>query len=181
MLCSKLHRHKFSNRITLRQDSDFRFRVFTPDCWRGWHALGASHVSRLTFRHRYDVHRVPSSLLSAVDPSFRALSGRLKFTVRRHEFNTESLPFLTFDKCYRAGQMACWQLWCGPGFVSRISGLGFRGSSFGFEVASLGCRLLYEMCFNLKLSGNAVYYTASPSLVIFETCVINFIAREFSN
>ena len=26
-----------------------------------------------------------------VDPSFRALSGRLKFTVRRHTFNKESL------------------------------------------------------------------------------------------
>jgi hypothetical protein len=28
-----------------------------------------------------DVHRVPSSLLGPVYPSFRALSGRLKFTV----------------------------------------------------------------------------------------------------
>jgi len=30
------------------------------------------------------LHRVSSSLLGPVDPSFRALSGRLKFTVRRH-------------------------------------------------------------------------------------------------
>ena len=30
--------------------------------------------------------------LGLVDPSFRALSGRLKLTVRRHEFNTDSLP-----------------------------------------------------------------------------------------
>ena len=37
------------------------------------------------------VHRVWSSLLGAVDPSFRALSGRLKFTVRRHKFNKDSL------------------------------------------------------------------------------------------
>ena len=29
--------------------------------------------------------------LGPVDPSFRALSGRLKFTVRRHEFNKDSL------------------------------------------------------------------------------------------
>ena len=28
--------------------------------------------------------------LGPVDPSFRALSGRLKFTVRRHKFNTDS-------------------------------------------------------------------------------------------
>ena len=32
--------------------------------------------------------QVSSSLLG---PSFRALSGRLKFTVRRHKFNTYSL------------------------------------------------------------------------------------------
>jgi len=35
--------------------------------------------------------RVSSSLLGPVDPSFRALSGRLKFTVRRHKFNKDSL------------------------------------------------------------------------------------------
>jgi len=29
--------------------------------------------------------------LFRVDPSFRALSGRLKFTVRRHKFNKDSL------------------------------------------------------------------------------------------
>ena len=33
--------------------------------------------------------------VSAVDPSFRALSGRLKFTVRRHKFNKDSLPAST--------------------------------------------------------------------------------------
>jgi len=37
------------------------------------------------------LHRVSSSILGPVDPSFRALSGRLKFTVRRHEFNNDSL------------------------------------------------------------------------------------------
>ena len=36
------------------------------------------------------VHRVSSSLLGPVDLSFRALSGRLKFTVRRHKFNEDS-------------------------------------------------------------------------------------------
>ena len=38
-----------------------------------------------------DVHRVSSSPLGPVVPSFRALAGRLKFTVRRHKFNTDSL------------------------------------------------------------------------------------------
>ena len=37
------------------------------------------------------LHRVSSRLLGPVDPSLRALSGRLKFTVRRHKFNNDSL------------------------------------------------------------------------------------------
>ena len=37
------------------------------------------------------VHRVSSSLLGPVVPSFRALSGCLRFTVRRHKFNKDSL------------------------------------------------------------------------------------------
>ena len=36
-------------------------------------------------------HRVSSSLLDPVDPSFRALSEHLKFTVRRQKFNKDSL------------------------------------------------------------------------------------------
>ena len=36
------------------------------------------------------VHRESSSLLGPLDPSFRALSGRLKFAVRRHKFNKDS-------------------------------------------------------------------------------------------
>jgi hypothetical protein len=36
---------------------------------------------------------VSSSLLGPVDPSFRALSGRLKLTVRRHKFNNSSFSF----------------------------------------------------------------------------------------
>jgi len=36
-------------------------------------------------------HRVSSSPLGPVDPSFRALSGRLKFTARRHKLNKDSL------------------------------------------------------------------------------------------
>ena len=34
--------------------------------------------------------RVSSSLLGPVDTSFGALSGHLKFTVRRHQFNKDS-------------------------------------------------------------------------------------------
>jgi len=37
-------------------------------------------------------HRVSSSLLDPVIPSFRALSGRLEFTVRRRKFNKDSRP-----------------------------------------------------------------------------------------
>ena len=36
--------------------------------------------------------RVSPSLLGPVDPSIRALSGRLKCTVRRHKLNNDSLP-----------------------------------------------------------------------------------------
>ena len=45
------------------------------------------------------------SLLGPVDPSFRALSGRLKFTVRRHKFNTDSLFWLdrTWQVCSSMG------------------------------------------------------------------------------
>ena len=39
-----------------------------------------------------------SSLLGPVDPSFRALSGRLKFTVRRHELNEDSLTIRGIGK-----------------------------------------------------------------------------------
>ena len=36
------------------------------------------------------VHRVSSSLSGPVEPSFRALSGRPKLTVRRHKLNKDS-------------------------------------------------------------------------------------------
>ena len=36
-------------------------------------------------------YRVSASLLGPADPSFRALSGRLEFTVRRQKFNKDSL------------------------------------------------------------------------------------------
>jgi len=47
----------------------------------------------LRFREDFEegVEDEPPLLLGPVVPSFRALSGRLKFTVRRHKFNQDSL------------------------------------------------------------------------------------------
>ena len=42
------------------------------------------------------------SPLGAVDPSFRALSGRLKFTVRRHKLNEDSVSSAGGDARARA-------------------------------------------------------------------------------
>ena len=52
----------------------------------------------LSIRRLQVVHRVSSSLLGPVVPSFRALSGRLKFTVRRHKFNKYSLSYLRYPR-----------------------------------------------------------------------------------
>ena len=47
------------------------------------------------------VHGAPSSLRGPVDPSFRALSGRLKLTVRRHKFKKEFLPPVVYSSPIR--------------------------------------------------------------------------------
>ena len=52
---------------------------------------GVDQVQRVHFPV-VDVVPVSSSHLGPVDPSFRALSGSPKFTVRRHKSNTDSLP-----------------------------------------------------------------------------------------
>ena len=52
----------------------------------GFHVGGTGRVNASKL-----VHRVSSSILGPVVPSFGALSGRLKFTVRSHKFNTYSL------------------------------------------------------------------------------------------
>ena len=44
------------------------------------------------------------SALGPVDSSFRALSGRLKFTVRRHKFNTNSLSIGQDEMIAREGK-----------------------------------------------------------------------------
>ena len=47
---------------------------------------------------------VSSSLLGPVDPSFRALSGRLEFTVRRHKFNKDSLSRANIAQRFTQGR-----------------------------------------------------------------------------
>ena len=58
------------------------------------------------------VHRVSSSLLGPVNPSFRAFSGRLKFTVRRHNSNQDSLVCWQqntwFPACHSSKDGAVW-------------------------------------------------------------------------
>ena len=56
-----------------------------PLC-KGTTKLGNQHIGLSV------VHLVSSSLSGPVVPSFRALSGRLKLTARRHKFNQDSLP-----------------------------------------------------------------------------------------
>ena len=50
--------------------------------------------------HRLQVlHRVSSSRLGPVDPSCRTLTGRLNFTVRRHQLDTDSLSLSAWYSC----------------------------------------------------------------------------------
>ena len=73
----------------------------------------------------YILHRVTSSLLGPVDPSFGALSGRLKFTVRRHKFNEDSL--LSLSRARRV----CWSLSsCAP-VVARPPAAPTQGVAWG--------------------------------------------------
>ena len=53
------------------------------------------------------------SLLGPVDPSFRALSGRLKFTARRHKFNKDFLP-----ACARDARLATTQTLTGRPYTN---------------------------------------------------------------
>ena len=58
-------------------------------------------------------NRRDPSLAGPVDPLFRALSGHLKFTVRRHKFNTDSLFSLFLQKSAwsKSGSRGeCWRL-----------------------------------------------------------------------
>ena len=62
------------------------------------------------------------SPLGPVDPSFRALSGRLKFTVRHHKFNKDSLSDYLFLSVFWADN----RLLCAD--VSTVSPLSFSRS-----------------------------------------------------
>jgi len=52
-----------------------------------------------------------SSSLGPVDPSLRALSGRLKFTVRRHKFNRDSLSSLESLESWFQGRWGSQRPW----------------------------------------------------------------------
>jgi len=76
---------RFTTKLPVRA---FRVRHrsdFGPVSCRGWKLVSTI------------VHRVSSSLLGPVVPPFRALSGRLKGTVRRHKFNKDSLSKTDFS------------------------------------------------------------------------------------
>ena len=47
--------------------------------------------STLKDRGAGEADQSETCLLGPIDPSFRALAGRLNFTVRRHKFNKDSL------------------------------------------------------------------------------------------
>ena len=71
-----------------------------------------------------------SALFRALSiPSFRALSGRLEFTVSRHEFNEDFLPAMTA----RCG-VSVW----GLGFEFGLWALGFCVSGVPLPLQALG-------------------------------------------
>ena len=67
--------------------------------WRGAARDDGRPAQERQVQHKE--HRLLSgeSPLGTVDPSFQALSRRLKFTVRRHEFNTDSLSSSKMRAC----------------------------------------------------------------------------------
>ena len=72
--------------------------------WSWLSGEGPRHISRCSlFARKQSRH---PRLVLVVDPSFRALSGRLKFTVRRHKFNKDSL-FLMTSGLARKGSASC--------------------------------------------------------------------------
>jgi len=81
-LRSTVRRHKFN------KDSLHRAAVPPLASHQTERSGGALHLVRRV----WVVHCVSSSLLGPAVPSFRALSGRFTFTVRRHKFNKYSVP-----------------------------------------------------------------------------------------
>ena len=67
---------------------------------------------------------------SPVDPSVRALSGRLEFTVRRHKFNEDSLLVVRMSRVARVSPD-----WPGHSFSKpSVQVLGFMADGLGFMV-----------------------------------------------
>ena len=108
----------------------------------------------------YIVHR--RSHLGPVDPSFRALSGSLKFTVRRHKFNED---FLSAGHLRGTGVVG--------GRVSRLLGLLGRACLLWG-----GSRISHEKGIKSKLSGDEVYYTNSFMLLVTNMLCSNFHCRR---
>jgi len=81
---------KFWKHLNDKHWHGFLMAVFASDGQKS-REVSASVLSFI--RRRQVLHRVSSSLLGPVHPSFRALSGRLKFMVRRHKLNKDSLSF----------------------------------------------------------------------------------------
>ena len=67
-------------------------------------SAGNNSLVGVRYLRFYIVYR--QSPLGSVDPSFRALSGRLKFTVRRHKFNADALSWCQVRGA-RVGRLEC--------------------------------------------------------------------------
>ena len=88
---------------------------------------------------RICLYRVSSSILGPVDPSFRVLSGRLKFTVRRQNFNEDSLLLFVNKYC-------CFlQAQCGNGLVEAG-----EVCDDGNALFADGCDILCQVRFHLE-------------------------------
>ena len=93
-----------------------------------------------------DVRTCSTSVLGPVDPSCSALSEGLKFKVRRHKFNQDSLcsSVSCFEFCFCTGDdVRTWERAAGFGhpvscFVFRVSGFRFHVSVFGHPVLVFG-------------------------------------------
>ena len=89
--CSNSKRRNMTNPPALREGGHSLFQL--PLCVPhvAGFRRGPVHIKDLKIENRSSSQCWWSSLLGPVDPSFRALSGCLKFTVRRHKFNKDSL------------------------------------------------------------------------------------------
>ena len=123
-------------------------------CWRSHSPLqnlsfSLSMSSRSTSRAGLGTRGQGSSLLGPLDPSFRALSGRLKFTVRRHEFNKDPLfkrfrmlRFRVLVEPQLPQELVLLSLHVLQRYVPRsVQGSGFRVQGSGSRVQGSGSRV----------------------------------------